>query len=57
MEVSGLKLDPAQKDKTSFLQDLKKQSFLISEDSTQKMEVMNISAIPTPNKAQGIPGT
>lgn len=33
-DVSALKIDSAQKEKNSFLQDLKKQSFLISEDST-----------------------
>lgn len=50
MDVSGLKLDSAQKEKTSFLQDLKKQSFLVSDISTQRMEAVNISAIPTPLK-------
>ncbi len=47
-DVSALKIDSAQKEKYSFLQDLKKQSFLISEDSTQKMdakESINVSAI------------
>lgn len=34
MDVTGLKLDAAQKEKTSFLQELKKQSFVLSEDST-----------------------
>jgi hypothetical protein len=34
MDVSGLKLEPGQKEKTSFLQELKKQSFLVSENST-----------------------
>ena len=46
--LNGLKLDSAQKEKNSFLLDLKKQSFLVSENSTQKMEAINISAIPTP---------
>ena len=47
MDVTNLKLDTAQKEKTSFMQKLKKQSFLVSENSTQKMEEksMNISAI------------
>jgi hypothetical protein len=47
MPVTNLKLDTAQKEKTSFMQELKKQSFLVSENSTQKMEEksMNISAI------------
>jgi hypothetical protein len=47
MEVTNLKLEAAQKEKTSFMQELKKQSFLVSENSTQKMEEksMNISAI------------
>ena len=55
MDVSGLKLQSAQKEKSSFLQDLKKQSFLVSENSTQKMEVMNISAIPNPTPVKGQP--
>lgn len=48
MDVTGLKLDAAQKEKTSFLQELKKQSFVLSEDSTQKVDVkdsVNVSAI------------
>lgn len=48
VDVTGLKLDSAQKEKTSFLQELKKQSFLLSEDSTQKVDVkdsVNVSAI------------
>lgn len=47
MPVTNLKLDTAQKEKSSFMQELKKQSFLVSENSTQKMEekMMNISAI------------
>jgi|LauGreDrversion4_2_1035121.scaffolds.fasta_scaffold171674_3 hypothetical protein len=53
MDVSGMKLNSAAKEKTSFLQDLKKQSFLVSEDSTQKVDVkdsINISAIPAQPK-------
>ena len=55
MPVTNLKLDTAQKEKTSFMQELKKQSFLVSEDSTQKMEEksMNISAI-LPKNANNI---
>ena len=55
MPVTNLKLDTAQKEKTSFMQELKKQSFLVSENSTQKMEEksMNISAI-LPKNANNI---
>lgn len=34
MDVSAIKLDAAQKDKNSFLNELRKQSFLVSENST-----------------------
>ena len=36
--MSGLKLESAQKEKNSFFEELKKQSFIISETSTQKMD-------------------
>ncbi len=39
LDVSGLKLESAQKEKNSFLEELKKQSFILSENSTQKVEV------------------
>jgi hypothetical protein len=48
VDVTGLKLDTAHKEKTFFLQELRKQSFLLSEDSTQKVDVkdsVNVSAI------------
>ncbi len=54
VDVTGLKLDSAQKEKTSFLQELKKQSFLLSEDSTQKVDVkdsVNVSAIQAKQNA------
>jgi hypothetical protein len=56
MPVTNLKLDTAQKEKTSFMQELKKQSFLVSENSTQKMEEksMNISAILPKNNNNNI---
>lgn len=39
MDVSGLKLDVAQqKEKVSFFEELKKQSFIMSDNSTNKME-------------------
>ena len=34
LDVSGIKLDSAQKEKNSFLEELKKQSFILSENST-----------------------
>lgn len=46
LDVSGIKLESAQKEKNSFLEELKKQSFILSENSTQKMEAkdsINIS--------------
>lgn len=36
LDVSGIKLESLQKEKNSFLDDLKKQSFLISNDSNKK---------------------
>lgn len=39
LDVSGIKLESAQKEKNSFLEELKKQSFIFSENSTQKMEL------------------
>ena len=38
LDVSGIKLESAQKEKNSFLEELKKQSFIFSENSTVKME-------------------
>ena len=46
--MSGIKLESAQKEKNSFLEELKKQSFIFSETSTQKMDVredVNVSSI------------
>jgi hypothetical protein len=38
LDLSGIKLESAQKEKNSFLEELKKQSFVLSESSTQKIE-------------------
>ena len=38
LDVSGIKLESAQKEKNSFLEELKKQSFILSVSSTQKFD-------------------